>query len=246
MISEICTKKESRFKEAFIALLSLPELGAWITFLVFHYYRRGIGGSFALGIIAALIYGILNFVHMIIHPRMIVPNSMSSYKALNSNYRFSTWLMRMISYFLSFKFSLILVSYLCLKPRFKGDYSALNWKQFNRFGLAFICLPYPIMMFACSYYLYTEGLFSYASFVAIECIALSTLIASLMLLDAVSALKFSSKNTASDKNKVMTGADYESEDEGAAKKIRKKNRNKEMDEFGADEVEPLGDGAESN
>jgi len=48
LISEICTKKESRFKEALIALVSVPELGSWITFLIFHYFRRGIGGSFAL------------------------------------------------------------------------------------------------------------------------------------------------------------------------------------------------------
>lgn len=78
------------------------------------------------------------------------------------------------------------------------------------------------MMVACSYYLYQDGLFSYASFAAIECIALSTLIASLMLLDAVSALKLTNKSTASDKNKIVTGADYESEDENDVKKLRKK------------------------
>jgi hypothetical protein len=33
-ISEIVTKAESRFKEAFIALLSLPEILAWITYIV--------------------------------------------------------------------------------------------------------------------------------------------------------------------------------------------------------------------
>jgi hypothetical protein len=34
-ISECVTKAESRFKEAFIALLSLPEILSWITYIVF-------------------------------------------------------------------------------------------------------------------------------------------------------------------------------------------------------------------
>jgi len=36
-------------------------------------------------------------------------------------------------------------------------------------------LPYPLMMVSCGYFLYTDGLFSYASWMAIEIIALSTL-----------------------------------------------------------------------
>lgn len=104
-------------------MLSLPELGAWITFLVFHYYRRGYLGAFALGSIALMIYVMINLLHACIHPRRMVPNSLHSYKALTSNYKCSTYLMRTISYLFSFKFSLILVSYMCMKPRFKGDYS---------------------------------------------------------------------------------------------------------------------------
>lgn len=72
------------------------------------------------------------------------------------------------------------------------------------------------MLFACSYFLYVEGLFSYASFVAIEVIVLSSLAAALMLLDAVSALKCktaSGSSSRQDGNKVITGADYESEDD---------------------------------
>jgi len=80
------------------------------------------------------------------------------------------------------------------------------------------------MMFACAYYLYIDGLFSYASFVAIEVIAISTLMACLMLLDAISALKCNTKPDSKliDANKVATGADYESEDDLPNKKILKR------------------------
>lgn len=50
-------------------------------------------------------------------------------------------------------------------------------------------LSYPVMMLAVIYYIITEGIFSYTGFVAIEVIAISTLMASLMLLDAVSVLR---------------------------------------------------------
>lgn len=118
-----------------------------------------------------------------------MPNSLQSYKTLNSNYKCSTFLMRTASYFVSFKFSLILISYFCLRPRFKGDYNESNWKHFNRLSLTFICLPYPLMMYACGYFLYSEGLFSYTSFVAIEVICISTVMAILMLVDAMQGLR---------------------------------------------------------
>lgn len=134
-----------------------------------------------------------------------------------------------------------------MKPRFKGDYSQLNWKQFNRFSLAFIVLPYPTMMVACTYHLYSDGIFSYAGFVAIEVIAISTLMASLMLLDAVSALKCrmesSKRMSVEPAARVAAGADYESEDENDGKKIMKRRRAKQndIDEFGADENQPRSD-----
>lgn len=187
--SECITRRESRFKEAFIAMLAFPEIGSWITFLVFHYFRRGYLGSFALGSIAFFVYIIINLLHACIHPRLMVPYSLASYKSLISNYKNSTNLIRCLSYMFSFKFSLILVSYFCMQPRFKGDYSAVNWRQFNRFNLAFICLPFPTMMFAVCYYLYIDGIFSYAGFAAIEVIAISTVSGCLILLDAASALK---------------------------------------------------------
>ena len=137
-ISEIVTNTVSRFKEAFIAMLSLCEVGCWIAFLVFHFLEFGYLGSFALGAMASLVYIMLNLIHACVHPRRIVPNSEQSYKVINRNYRCSTMLVRLISYFETFKFSLLLVSYFFMWPRFKGDYSKLNWKQFNRFSLAFM------------------------------------------------------------------------------------------------------------
>jgi hypothetical protein len=45
------------------------------------------------------------------------------------------------------------------------------------------------MIFACGYFIYIEGLYSYASFVAIEVIVISTMAASFSLVDAISALR---------------------------------------------------------
>jgi hypothetical protein len=94
------------------------------------------------------------------------------------------------------------------------------------------------MLFACGYFLYIEGLFSYASFVAIEVIVISSLAASLMLLDAISALKCKTSESKykQDGNKVITGLDYESEDDNEGKRIARKKKWKDMgDELGADE-----------
>jgi hypothetical protein len=66
-ISEFCTKYESRFKEAFIAALSIPEVLSWISFLIWHAVEYGFLGSFALGLVALLIYAMINLMHAFIH-----------------------------------------------------------------------------------------------------------------------------------------------------------------------------------
>lgn len=127
LASEIKTKTESRFKEAYIALLAIPEILSWCTLLVLYYFKTGFFGAFTLAAAALFMYAVINFSHAIVHPRKIVPNSHNTYKALCTEYKHSTRFMQVISYLISFKFSLILVSYFWLRPRFKGDYSKLNW-----------------------------------------------------------------------------------------------------------------------
>lgn len=78
--AEIRTKTESRFKEAFISFLSIPEIGSWCTLVTFMYLRIGYWGATFVAAIALLIYIVINFVHAIVHPRYIVPNSLYSYK----------------------------------------------------------------------------------------------------------------------------------------------------------------------
>ena len=218
-ISECVTKSESRFKEAFIAFWSLPEVAAWYTFVIMvgWRYREKLPDDpvFILGCLALLLYAIVNAVHACIHPRKMVPNTLFSYKTLLTNYKCSTFLFSVISYLFTFKFSLILVSYFWLRPRFRGDYSALNWKQFNRLSIVFICLPYPVMMIACAWFLLFDGFFSYPGFVAVEVIALSTILMVLLLLDALSSIKCKTVGKAKTNKaiKVATGADYESSED---------------------------------
>lgn len=218
-ISECVTKRESRFKETFIAFWSLPEVAAWICFTAMVGYRYSDWipqePCFVLCCLALLLYAIINLVHACIHPRKMVPNSLFSYKTLLTNYKCSTFIFRIISYIFTFKFSLILVSYFWLRPRFRGDYSALNWKQFNRLSIVFICLPYPLMMLACLYFLLFDGFFSYPGFVAVEVICLSTILMVLLLLDALSSIKCKTVGKAKTNKaiKVATGADYESDED---------------------------------
>ena len=171
----------------------MPELAAWICFAAmvgWRYRNYPVWDPVFIGACLALIlYELVNLVHACIHPRIMVPHTLFSYKTLITNYKCSTFLFRFISYVFTFKFSLILVSYFWMRPRFKGDYSAHNWKTFNRLSISWIILPYPIMMISCLWFLLIDGFFSYPGFVAVEVIVLSTILMILLLLDALSSIK---------------------------------------------------------
>ena len=215
-ISEITTKRVSNFKESLIAFWSIPEVLAWGT-LIWFMWARVENENYATGlaVIACIFYVCLNSVHAIIHPRYMVPNSLYSYKQLLTEYKCGTFMARAISYLISFKFSLILVSHFFNSPRLKGDYSAMNWKQFNRFSLAFVLLPYACMMASCIIFILTDGFWSYPGFVAAEVICLSTFVAILLAIDAISAIKCKTvgKKKTNKAIRVATGADYESDED---------------------------------
>ena len=86
-ISECVTKRESRFKETFIAFWSLPEVAAWVTFVAMVGYRYSDWipqePCFVLGCLALILYAIINLVHACIHPRKMVPNSLFVYQNVN-------------------------------------------------------------------------------------------------------------------------------------------------------------------
>ena len=136
---------------------------------------------------------------------------------MRKTYPCGTLFAYLISYVISFKFSLILVSNFCGARRLKGDYSAMNWKQFNRFSLAYCLAPYACMMFSCIYFIMTDGFWSLPGFVASEVICLSTLIAMLLMIDAISAIKCKTvgkRVKLSEKQpRVTTGAEYESDED---------------------------------
>jgi len=67
-LSEIMTKTGSKFKEALMALLSLAEIGSWITLTVFLYFRLGYLGYSFIGCAAAVVFSfLLNFIFIGIH-----------------------------------------------------------------------------------------------------------------------------------------------------------------------------------
>ena len=237
-ISEIYTKAESRFKEAFIALVSLPEIFAWITYIVFLFAEIGyksfkLQNNFLrvptmLAVLAFGTYCLINFSHALMHPRKMVPNAMPSYQVLVEHHKGTTRFHWAISYLVSFKYSLILVSYMWNQPQYKGDYSAANWIQFNRISFSVVFISYPLMMASCCYFLASVGFWSYTGFVACEVILLSTVLAVLMLLDALSSVKCKTIGKAKSNRaaKVASGVDYESdEDERPSRRAMKYQKN---------------------
>lgn len=240
LLSEIHTKTESRFKEAFIAFLSVPELMSWflLTFLMYDKIGQAIPTLAAAG--AILMYVIINFFHAVVHPRKIVPKSLDNYKALYTQYKCTTYPTMFIAYIFSFKYSLLLISYFWLRPRWSGDYSPANWFVFNCFSFLFLILPYPAMMAACGFFLVTDGVWSYAGFVAIEVMALSSILAILTMLDAFTVLRCRVRNTLNARDKViLSHTDYEDDGDFTKRKLRRRGKS-EMDEFGADEVDDSG------
>ena len=123
----------------------------------------------------------------------------------------------------------------------------MNWKQFNRFSLAFCIFPYACMMASCIYFIMTDGFWSYPGFVASEVVFLSSIIQMLLAVDAISAIKCKTvgKRKTIEKIKVATGADYESDDDelelkkkvNKANKAVRTNQGKNMDEFGVGDSE---------
>ena len=106
-------------------------------------------------------------------------------------------------------------------------------------------MPFAIMMFACSYFLYTDGLWSLPGFVCAEVIFLSTIMQLLVLIDAITAIKCKTvgKRKVLVNTNIATGADYESdEDERNLKtkviRAERVTRGKKGDDvFGVDESE---------
>ena len=180
---------ESRFKESFIALLCFAEIGSWITLCIFVYFKFGFSYYLIPPCAAVILYIMLNLIHACVHRSRIIKNSLDSYKNLELNHKCNFVFVRVISFIVSYKFSLLLVSYLYMKPRYSGDYSKTSWFEFNKISLSFICLPYPIMMLSSCYYLYMNGIYSYTGFIAIEVICISTVSTMLLFIDAISVLR---------------------------------------------------------
>jgi hypothetical protein len=187
--SEIKNKAESKFKRAFVALLSIPEILSWGTFVPFLYYNSGVSTSFYLAIFALVVYIMINFIYACIHPRYVVPMSDITYKQLTVNHRSNTYFVYFISTVFSFKFSLILVSHLCSNPKLKGDYTQANWATYNKVGLVYLLLSFPLMISSCSIFLVNQGMFSYAGYLCLEVLILSSILAVIMLIDVIKVFR---------------------------------------------------------
>lgn len=198
-----------------MALLSLAEIGSWITLGIFIYSRTAMSLPF-IGVAASVALSFLiNFIFIGIHQRLIIPNSLTSYKRVLTEHKKMSYLILAISYVFSYRMSLLSVSYLFKKPRFMGDFSQINLRHFNRLSLVYILLPYPIINISIAYFIYTDGVFSYAGFVGLEVAFISGIMFCMMAVDAMSGCRCNQprEKRAYQTSKVSQGADYESEDE---------------------------------
>jgi len=187
-VSECRTKGVSKFKETMIAMLGLAEVGSWLTFLIFSAHRQGFRYPAIGCVIAIIFYGILNTVHAFIHTRKMIPETPKSYKQIMTNFKTTSLIIRLISYTVSFKFSMILISYFLLRPRLKGDYDGKQDLQFNIFILVFLLTAFPMIISACLSYLLIDVFWSYGGFAAVEVLIVTLFLASITLTDAISVL----------------------------------------------------------
>lgn len=173
-----------------MALLSLAELGSWITLTVFLYFRLGYLGYSFIGCAASVVFTLLiNLVFIGIHQKLIIPNSLVSYKRVLEEHKLTSYIILALSYSVSYRFSLLSVSYLFKKSTFSGDFSQLNQRHFNRLSLVYVLISYPLMMISIAYFVYTDGIFSYAGFVSIEVVVISTVMFCMMAVDAMTGCR---------------------------------------------------------
>lgn len=97
-------------------MLSLAEVGSWFTFLIFAAHRRGVDYPAVGMILAIIVYLGLNITHAVLHSKKMIANTPKEYKKLILEYKAFSWTIRIISYSVSFKFSLLLLSYLFMRP----------------------------------------------------------------------------------------------------------------------------------
>jgi hypothetical protein len=94
------------------------------------------------------------------------------------------------------------------------------------------------MMGACAVFLVEDGFYSYPGFVAVEVCTISTTMAVMGMLDALSSIKCKTVGKAAQirQVKVASGADYESdEDIDGKKQVSRRNRVKSVREKNKDE-----------
>jgi len=56
-------------------------------------------------------------------------------------------------------------------------------------SLVYVLITYPIMMVSVAYFIYTDGIFSYAGFVSMEVIVVSTIMFCMMAVDSISGCR---------------------------------------------------------
>lgn len=56
-------------------------------------------------------------------------------------------------------------------------------------SLVYVLITYPLMMVSVAYFIYTDGIFSYAGFVSMEVIVVSTIMFCMMAVDAISGCR---------------------------------------------------------
>jgi hypothetical protein len=73
LVSEISTKGVSKFKEAYIAMLSISEFGSWVTFIALCVHRQGFKPAAIVALAALGCSLCLNAAHAFLHVKKIVP-----------------------------------------------------------------------------------------------------------------------------------------------------------------------------
>lgn len=172
----ILFKRETKFREGTIALVSWVEIACWITCAALF------GGvPQILMILAVVFYFLFNNVFGVIHEKHIFPRSDAYYQeVVVTEHKKHARLVIIASFVVTFKFQHILLSNILQKERYSGDFNMDCWRIWNKFALVYLLTFYPLVM-AAGILSIIEPASAIAGYLGLELTIITTFIAFLLL-----------------------------------------------------------------
>lgn len=180
-----CCWKSTNFLHSILFFYSFLEDACW-GFMLYLYFTGEVEGDRSLSVVSLGSHLFLNLVFVVVHCKLVMSKASPEYKQVFKEFKCSSWTIQLLSYFLNFKMSLMLISSFAARPRYSGTFNSDSWQKFNIFSVLYIILVYAT--FTVDFYLYfsTFKLRKLSSHVAIEATVIMSVICLILLLEILS------------------------------------------------------------